>query len=115
MCEGVGGGSCLHSWRWPTWYLATMVDDRRTSALDRLTLFYAWCDSNEGHEAAESQVDPQQDLVELAGDGVCVVLIHEGEGHRGDSVKEKGGAHHRQIPPFIFCCSSKPKSRTEYG
>lgn len=76
----------------------------------QLTLLHAWSDSNERHEAAESQVDPQQGLVEVAGDGVCVVLVHEGEGHGGDGVEEEGGAHHRQVPTLVFCRSGQPES-----
>lgn len=79
----------------------------------QLTLLHARCDGNEGHEAAESQVDPQQHLVEVAGDRVCVVLVHEGEGHGGDSVEEEGGTHHRQIPTLVLCCSGQPESNTE--
>ena len=85
------------------------VDDRHAqSVFHRLTLLHARCDGNEGHEGTESQVDPQQGLVEVAGDGVCVVLVHEGEGHGGDGVEEEGGAHHRQIPTLVLCCSSQP-------
>lgn len=81
------------------------IDDRCANVFHQLTLLHARCDSNEGHEAAEPQVDPQQGLVKVAGDGVCVVLVHEGEGHGGNSVEEEGGAHHSQIPALVFCCS----------
>lgn len=79
------------------------------SVFHRLTLFHTRCDGNEGHETTESQVDPQQDFVEVAGNGVGVVLVHEGEGHSGDGVEEQGGAHHRQVPALVFCCSSQPE------
>lgn len=85
------------------------VGDRRANAFHRLTLLHARSDGYEGHEAAESQVDPQQGLVELTGDGVCVVFVHEGEGHGGDCVEEEGGARHRQIPALVFCCSRQPE------
>ena len=78
------------------------------NAFHQLTLLHAWCDGDEGHEAAESQVNPEQDFVKVAGDGVGVVLVHEGEGHGGDGVEEEGGAHHRQVPAFVFCCSGQP-------
>lgn len=78
------------------------------SLCHQLTLLHTWCDGNEGHEAAEAQVDPQQGLVEVAGDGVCVVLVHESEGHGGDGVEEECGAHHCQIPALVFCCSGQP-------
>lgn len=79
------------------------------SVFHRLTLFHTRCDGNEGHETTESQVDPQQDFVEVAGNGVGVVLVHEGEGHSGDGVEEQGGAHYRQVPALVFCCSSQPE------
>lgn len=88
-----------------------MTDERMCSI--KLTLLHARCDGNKGHEAAESQVDPQQGLVEVAGDGVCVVLVHEGEGHGGDGVEEEGGTHHRQVPTLVLCCSGQPESNTE--
>lgn len=74
----------------------------------RLTLLDARRDGDEGHEAAEAQVDPQQRLVEVAGDGVRVVLVHEGEGHGGDGVEEEGGAHHGQVPALVLGGSSQP-------
>lgn len=39
---------------------------------------------------------------------MCVVLVHEGEGHGGDSVEEEGGAHHRQIPTLVLRRSGQP-------
>lgn len=80
---------------------------------DRLTLLYARRDGNEGHETAEAQVDPQQGLVEVAGDGVRVVLVHEGEGHGGDGVEEEGGAHHGQVPALVFRGSRQPASNKD--
>jgi len=76
---------------------------------NRLTLLHARRDGNEGHEAAEAQVDAQQRLVEVAGDGVRVVLVHEGEGHGGDGVEEEGGGQHRQIPTLVLCRSGQPE------
>lgn len=81
-----------------------MTDER----FDQLTLLHARRDGNEGHEAAESQVDPQQGLVEVAGDGVGVVLVHEGEGHGGDGVEEEGGARHGQIPALVLRRAGQP-------
>lgn len=78
-----------------------------------LTLFHAGSHGDEGHEAAEAQVDPQQHLVEVAGDGVRVVLVHEGEGHGGDGVEEEGGAHHRQVPALVLRCPGQPEGDTE--
>lgn len=86
----------------------TSMTDTRV-VFHQLTLLHARCDGNEGHEAAEPQVDPQQGLVELAGHGVCVVLVHESEGHGGDSVEEEGGTHHRDIPTLVLCCSGQPE------
>lgn len=97
----------MHSWSCTKCYF---IDDRRASAFLQLTLLHARRDGNEGHEAAEPQVDPQQGLVEVAGDGVRVVLVHEGEGHGGDSVEEEGGAHHGQIPALVLCCSGQPET-----
>lgn len=88
-----------------------MTDTQK--AFHQLTLLHARCDGNEGHEAAESQVGPQQGLVEVAGDGVCVVLVHEGEGHGGDGVEEEGGTHHCQVPALVFCCSRQPERNTK--
>lgn len=82
------------------------IDDRHASVFHQLTLLHTRCDSNEGHEATEPQVDPKQGLVEVAAEGVCVVLVHEGEGHGGDRVEEEGGAHHGQIPALVLRCSS---------
>lgn len=70
-----------------------------------LTLLYTGRDGDEGHDATQGQVGPQQDLVGLAGGGVGVVLIHEGEGHGGDAVEEQGGTHHRQVPALVLCRS----------
>lgn len=89
------------------------INDRHAKVFHQLTLLHARCDGDEGHEAAESQVDPQQGLVEVAGDGVGVVLVHEGEGHGGDGVEEEGGAHHCQVPALVFCCSRQPESTEE--
>lgn len=83
------------------------------SVFHQLTLLHTRSDSNKGHEAAEPQVDPQQGLVEVAGDGVGVVLVHEGEGHGGDGVKEEGGAHHCQVPALIFCRPGQPDTATQ--
>lgn len=91
-----------------------LSNDRRrqrhqtVSFFRRLTLLDARRDGDEGHEAAEAQVDPQQRLVEVAGDGVRVVLVHEGEGHGGDGVEEEGGAHHGQVPALVLGGSSQP-------
>lgn len=81
---------------------------RLVSLFRLLTLLDARRDGDEGHEAAEAQVDPQQCLVEVAGDGVRVVLVHEGEGHGGDGVEEEGGAHHGQVPALVLGGSSQP-------
>lgn len=81
----------------------------------RLTLLHAWCNSDEGHEAAEPQVDPQQDLVEVAGDGMRVVLIHESEGHGCNRVEEEGGTHHSQVPALVLCSSSQPETSQRFG
>lgn len=83
------------------------------SVFHRLTLLHTRSHGDEGHEAAESQVDPQQGLVEVAGDGVCVVLVHEGEGHGGDGVEEECGAHDGQIPTLVLCGSSQPERKHE--
>lgn len=74
----------------------------------RLTLLDARRDGDEGHEATEAQVDPQQRLVKVAGDGVRVVLVHEGKGHGCDGVEEEGGAHHGQVPALVLGRSSQP-------
>lgn len=74
----------------------------------QLTLLDARRDGDEGHEATEGQVDPEQCLVEVAGDGVCVVLVHEGKGHGCDGVEEEGGAHYGQVPALVLSCSSQP-------
>lgn len=100
---------CIAGYRqsviWRPW-----TDDRRVGAFHQLTLLHARSDGNEGHEAAEPQVDPQQGLVEVTGDGVCVVLVHEGEGHGGDGVEKEGGAHDRQVPALVLCRSGQPVS-----
>lgn len=83
------------------------------SVSDELTLLHARRDGDKGHEGAQSQVDPQQGLVEVAGDGVCVVFVHEGEGHGGDGVEEEGGTHHCQVPTLVLCCSGQPENGTE--
>lgn len=81
--------------------------------LQSLTLLDARRDSDEGHEATEPQVDPQQDLVEVAGNGVGVIFVHEGEGHGSNGVEEEGGAHHGQVPAFVLCCSSQPEGEED--
>ena len=67
-----------------------------------LTLLHAGRDGDEGHERTEAQVDPQQQLVEVAARRVGVEAVHEGEGHAGDGVEDQGGAHHRQVPPLVL-------------
>ena len=42
---------------------------------------------------------------------MCVVLVHEGEGHGRDGVEEEGGARHGQVPALVLCCSSQPEGR----
>lgn len=84
------------------------VSNPSGSLFFRLTLLDARRDGDEGHKAAEAQVDPQQRLVEVAGDGVRVVLVHEGKGHGCDGVEEKGGAHHSQVPALVLGRSSQP-------
>lgn len=81
----------------------------------RLTLFHAGSHGDEGHEATEAQVDPQQRFVEVAGDGMRVVLVHEGEGHGGDGVEEEGGAHHCQVPALVLRRPGQPEGETEDG
>lgn len=98
----------------PTPTRVLLSNDRRrqrhqtVSFFRQLTLLDARRDGDEGHEAAEAQVDPQQRLVEVAGDGVRVVLVHEGEGHGGDGIEEEGGAHHGQVPALVLGGSSQP-------
>lgn len=99
----------MHSWSCTKCYF---TDDRRVRAFHQLTLLHARRYGNEGHEAAEPQVDPQQGLVELAGDGMRVVLVHEGEGHGGDRVEEEGSAHHGQVPALVLCCSGQPEGKS---
>ena len=73
-----------------------------------LTLLHAGRDGDEGHEGAQPQVDPQQQLVEVAAGRVGVEAVHEGEGHAGDGVEEQGGAHHRQVPALVLRRSRQP-------
>ena len=76
-----------------------------------LTLLHAGRDGDEGHDATQGQVGPEQDLVEVAGDGVGVVLVHEGEGHGGNGVEEERGTQHRQVPALVLCCSCQPGAK----